>query len=64
VRARSGAVTADAAGDLARGDVTVASLMQMSDEGQQGPRDSKGFRKGASGGDLGRDLRRGRQSSP
>jgi len=30
VRARSGAVTAGAAGDLARGDVAVASLVQMS----------------------------------
>ena len=30
MRARSGAVTAGAAGDLARGDVAVASLVQMS----------------------------------
>ena len=30
MRARSGAVTAGAAGDLARGDVEVASLVQMS----------------------------------
>jgi hypothetical protein len=31
-------------------------------ERQQRPRDSEEFRIGASGGDLGRDLRRGRHS--
>jgi len=33
-------------------------------EQQQRPHDSKGFLKGAIGGDLGRDLRRGWQPSP